>query len=45
MRLIAAIRVLAYGKSFDEVDEIVIASASSVRESFLSFTEEGINVF
>lgn len=45
MRLIAALRVLAYGNSFDEVDELVAASASSVWESFLSFTEEVVNVF
>lgn len=44
MRLIAALRVLAYGKSSDEVDELVAASASSVREIFSSFTEEVVNV-
>lgn len=45
VRIIAALRILAYGKSFDEVDELCEMSASSARESFHGFIEEVIICF
>lgn len=38
--LIAALHMLVYGKSYDQVDELVSASSSSFPESFLSFTKK-----
>lgn len=45
VRIIAALRVLAYGKSYDEVDELCEMSTTSVRESFQEFVREIVNVF
>lgn len=44
-RLNAAKRLLADGMSFDDPDELVEKSSSSVRQSILEFTEHGVHVF
>lgn len=45
LRIIASMRILAYGKSFDEVDEICEMSRTSIRQSFKFFVRETISVF
>lgn len=45
MRIIAALRILAYGKAFDEMDELCEMSENSARESFYSFLDGITDVF
>ena len=45
MRIIAALRVLAYGKCFDDLDEIEIMSEASPLINFMAFVNEVISVF
>lgn len=39
-RIICALRILAYGMSYDQTDELCEMSASSSRETFICFVEE-----
>lgn len=45
MRIISSIRILAYGASFDQVDELCELSEASARESFYAFADEVVEVF
>ena len=45
MRLIAALRVLAYGVSFNAMDELCRMSGASALESFRGFIDEAIAVY
>lgn len=37
IRIIAALRILAYGMSFDQADELCEAGATASRDTFLAF--------
>lgn len=37
--------VLAYGISFDSIDETIEACSSSIRRSYLEFTEQVVIIF
>lgn len=44
MRTVADLRILAYGKGFDEVDEVCHILESSERQSLHSFIDEFFSV-
>lgn len=45
IRLVAALRILAYGMSFDQTDELCELGGTTSRESFLAFVQEINAVF
>lgn len=45
IRLIAVLRIIAYKNSLDKVDELCKNSAPDLREMFIAFTEELVNMF
>lgn len=45
VRIVAALRILAYGKTYDEIDELCEMSRTSARESFHAFVREINSVF